>query len=289
MQISQDCSTHKGKVHPITCHWGTGGKKRYSSALSLISALDVGWVVNATHQQLYPRKEARYPLYRRLGELQGRSKRVRKISPPPGFDPGTIKSVASRYTDYAMPAHLFHISGVNETNIRLKLLNILPRRQVRTTTAHLLRLELPGRSQRLRWDGFPNSTGTETAYRSAFTCFIYWLSAVTLPSSRLLSLPRPAQLRIVGRKVVWRFPRLTTPPLATISGSFWFTKVSNLHITCKISDLIQYFSSWITLTWITLNTCFTFQTSISHIFTSQWRTVYHRTKFHDLSLTALLL
>jgi hypothetical protein len=43
----------------------------------------------------------RYPLYRSLG----RSGRVLKISPPPGFDPRTVQLVASRYTDYAIPAH----------------------------------------------------------------------------------------------------------------------------------------------------------------------------------------
>jgi len=31
---------------------------------------------------LYPREETRYPLYKRLGELQGWSKRVQKISLP---------------------------------------------------------------------------------------------------------------------------------------------------------------------------------------------------------------
>jgi hypothetical protein len=50
---------------------------------------------------LHPRGNTRYPLYRRLGGSQGRSGQVRKISPPPGFDPRTIKPVASRYTDYA--------------------------------------------------------------------------------------------------------------------------------------------------------------------------------------------
>jgi hypothetical protein len=30
---------------------------------------------------------------------QGRSGQVRKISPPPGFDPRTVQPVASRYTD----------------------------------------------------------------------------------------------------------------------------------------------------------------------------------------------
>ena len=51
-----------------------------------------------------PAKEARYPLYRRLGGPQGRSGRVRKISPPPGFDSRNAQPVASRYTDYAIPA-----------------------------------------------------------------------------------------------------------------------------------------------------------------------------------------
>jgi hypothetical protein len=54
----------------------------------------------------------RYPLYRSLGRPQGRSGRVRKISPPPGFDPRTVQLVASRYTDYAIPAH-FGITSRN--------------------------------------------------------------------------------------------------------------------------------------------------------------------------------
>ena len=51
-----------------------------------------------------PPGKTRYPLYRRLGGPQGRSGRVRKISPPPGFDPRTVKPVASLYTDWAIPA-----------------------------------------------------------------------------------------------------------------------------------------------------------------------------------------
>ena len=47
-------------------------------------------------------KGTRYTLYRRLGGRQGRSKQVRKILPPPEFDPWTI---SSRYTDYAIPTH----------------------------------------------------------------------------------------------------------------------------------------------------------------------------------------
>jgi hypothetical protein len=52
----------------------------------------------------------RYPLYRRLGGPQGRSGRVRRISPPPGFDLRTVHLVASRYTDYAIPAHVINVA-----------------------------------------------------------------------------------------------------------------------------------------------------------------------------------
>ena len=48
-----------------------------------------------------PPGETRYPLYMRLGGPQGRSGQVRKISPPPGFDPRTVQPIDSRYTDYA--------------------------------------------------------------------------------------------------------------------------------------------------------------------------------------------
>ena len=46
----------------------------------------------------------RFPFYRRLGRSQSRSGRVLKISPSPGFDPRIVQPVASRYTDYAIPA-----------------------------------------------------------------------------------------------------------------------------------------------------------------------------------------
>jgi hypothetical protein len=66
----------------------------------------MGWVVNAhAPAALHPGK-TRYPLYKRLGDLRGRSGRVREISPAPEFDPRTVQPVASRYTDWAIAAHL---------------------------------------------------------------------------------------------------------------------------------------------------------------------------------------
>ena len=63
-----------------------------------------------------PPGKTRYPLYVRLGGHQGQLGRVRKISPLLGFDLRTVQPVASRYTDWAMPAHhiclvghIFHI------------------------------------------------------------------------------------------------------------------------------------------------------------------------------------
>jgi len=44
-----------------------------------------------------PAGKTRYPLYGGLCGAQGRSGRVRKISPPPGFDPRPVQPVASRY------------------------------------------------------------------------------------------------------------------------------------------------------------------------------------------------
>ena len=60
----------------------------------------MGLVVKAKPWPLYPGKETRYPLYRRLGGPQGWSGLVQKISPPPGFDPWTIQPVASRFRKY---------------------------------------------------------------------------------------------------------------------------------------------------------------------------------------------
>jgi hypothetical protein len=56
-----------------------------------------GWLTPRP-RRFSAKKEFRYPLYRRLGGPQQQSGQVRKISPPPGFDPRTVQLVASHYT-----------------------------------------------------------------------------------------------------------------------------------------------------------------------------------------------
>jgi hypothetical protein len=72
---------------------------------ALSSALGVVGGQSQAPAALCPGK-TRYPLNRRLREPQHPSRRVRKISPPTGFDPRTVQPVASRYIDYAVTVHL---------------------------------------------------------------------------------------------------------------------------------------------------------------------------------------
>ena len=90
-----------GGFHPFIGHKGPQGEQRYSSTLFLTSALEGGEGSASRPGRSLPPGKTRYPLYRRLGGLQGRSGQVRKISIQPGFDPRTVQHVGSRYTDYA--------------------------------------------------------------------------------------------------------------------------------------------------------------------------------------------
>jgi hypothetical protein len=81
-----------------TAHSGSTGK----ALLFLDHGTRRGWGVSVMPRLLCSSPgKTRYPLYRRQGGPQSRSGQVQKISPPPGFDPQTIQSVASHYTDYA--------------------------------------------------------------------------------------------------------------------------------------------------------------------------------------------
>jgi hypothetical protein len=42
-----------------------------------------------------------------MGGLQGQSRQVRKISPPPGFDSWTVQPVVSHCTVYAIPTYWY--------------------------------------------------------------------------------------------------------------------------------------------------------------------------------------
>jgi hypothetical protein len=83
----------KGNVCPITCHEGTEGEKRYSSTLSVISALEAGVWSTPLFGRITPEKAARYPLYRRLGRTRAGLNGCGKSRPPPGFDPRTVHSL----------------------------------------------------------------------------------------------------------------------------------------------------------------------------------------------------
>ena len=66
-----------------------------------------GWGLSITPRPLFaPPGKTRYPLYRMLGGPQGQSGQVWKISPPPGFDPWSVRPVASRCIDCATHCHV---------------------------------------------------------------------------------------------------------------------------------------------------------------------------------------
>ena len=93
----------KGKFHPKTDQEGPEGEQMHSSTLPSTSALDgVGDQPHAP--AALPPGKTRYPFYRRMGGSQGRSERVRKISPQPRFHPRIVQPVASSYTDWAVAA-----------------------------------------------------------------------------------------------------------------------------------------------------------------------------------------
>jgi hypothetical protein len=93
----------KRKVHPRRGHEGTEGEKRCSSTLSLTSALEGSRRSKSGPGRFNPAKETQSQSHRRLDEPQGWSGQVRKISPPPEFDPRTVQPVASRFKDWAIP------------------------------------------------------------------------------------------------------------------------------------------------------------------------------------------
>jgi hypothetical protein len=99
----RSCLLHAGRFHPFIGHEGPYVQYRYSSTLFLTSALEGGEGSAPRPGRTLPPGKTRYLLYRRLGGPQGQSGLVRKISPPPGFDPRTVQLVGSYRLRY--PAH----------------------------------------------------------------------------------------------------------------------------------------------------------------------------------------
>jgi hypothetical protein len=96
----------KGKVRSRRGRDDPGKEFVYSYTRSLTSALFEGLGGQfPAPTALSPRKVTQYPLYRRLAGPKGQSEQVQKTSPPPLSDPGTVQPLASRYTDYSIPAH----------------------------------------------------------------------------------------------------------------------------------------------------------------------------------------
>ena len=84
MSDSTPIGTDKVKAYPRTGHEGPDMEYRYSSTLSLTSALDGVSGQRHVPAALLPGM-IRFPLYRRLGGPQDRPGRVRKILPPTGI------------------------------------------------------------------------------------------------------------------------------------------------------------------------------------------------------------
>ena len=67
----------------------------------------MGWVVNATPRPLYPREIPGTPCIGGWVGPRAGLDGCGKSRPPPGSDPRTVQPVASRYTDWAIPAHFY--------------------------------------------------------------------------------------------------------------------------------------------------------------------------------------
>jgi len=61
------------------------------------------FVINAMSRSIYPGKDS-VPMVQEAGQAPGPVRTVVDNLAPPGFDHQTLQPVASRYTDYAIPA-----------------------------------------------------------------------------------------------------------------------------------------------------------------------------------------
>ena len=99
-----DKYTGKGKVHPRTGYEGPEGS-RCIALLFLDHSTRRGRGVSATPQPLYPQdRPGTHCIGGWVGPRAGLDGCGKSRPPPQGFDPQTVKLVASRYTDRAISA-----------------------------------------------------------------------------------------------------------------------------------------------------------------------------------------
>jgi hypothetical protein len=118
--VSLSCSGNSGRpiAKPSECYLPYSPHNVICTTLSLTSAPNFcGWSIPRPGR-FTAGKEMWYISYRRLHGLQGRPGRVRKHSPQQRLDPRTVQPVASRCTDWAMPAQ----KCTYTTKLKLKVL-----------------------------------------------------------------------------------------------------------------------------------------------------------------------
>jgi len=92
-------------VFPTTRHEGREGEQRYNSPLSLTSALDRGGWSTSRPGRFNPEKDP-VPTVQVAGWIPWPVWTGTENLDPSGFDPRTIQTVASRYTDCAIRPYL---------------------------------------------------------------------------------------------------------------------------------------------------------------------------------------
>ena len=101
-------TTRRGEVHFITGHEVPQGVERYRCTLSLTLALDGGvWSAPRSGRFTPGKRPDTHCTGGWVGPKNGLDG-CSKSYPPPVFNPWTVQSVASRYTDEAIPAHILY-------------------------------------------------------------------------------------------------------------------------------------------------------------------------------------
>jgi len=142
--------------------------------------MDTKWglVVNPTPRPLYPRERDPVPIVWEAGEPQGQCGQVRKISPLSGFDPRTVQPVASRYTDYALPAHIYWMY------IDKPCSWLLTMKSVHSIQCRHSNILLPGFEIfcGLREENVQQNTRTSGLWLWLWLCRLNWVSVTLIPS-----------------------------------------------------------------------------------------------------------